>query len=604
MDRARRPPEINARRHEEDGGGDDNSGGGLNRNDSLLPGMVRTPSRLYGMGDNVDWAAPGSSVWEEDGGEPHAKTAQTPLTGYGHTDEVWATDDTTITAAAAMNHQQQQQQVQVTAATVAAAALEALGAEGIVPSPPLHARAAGPFSTAAGAHRTTTTTHHPYAMNPTFTVMDSSSNTGGGANVGVGVGRGMAPQHQQQHQHQQYYQQQQGSQYEQRPQQHQQAQHQAQLQAPQQQATREGGAAWLKSSSLENKSVAQSIIASAGLPLSMTSLVEYIKEGQPQFDEQDGGDGDTAIYGTTGSMRNYPNLSEPPAPQQPMQQQHQAMPQQQGGGSGYSYGRAGQHQQQQQQSPGGYGGGGGGYPNPHAQQQQQQQVITAPASDGWTGTGEETSAGGWNVQATSPDHSPTHTHQQMPPYCRGGGGAAGGAVTTGPYRSGGGGSGGGAFSLPAAAAPYGQHPQQQQQHAYPGPHPHHNSGGGGVSRHKTESEILSDLLHFHANFFPPPPPPRVPSAHKRSRAALWYHYASKWDITHRLPPPPRTPLPEMELEYVMRLQEMTRVPYHGDGWMHMSERWFAVTQSLFDFPVENAGLEMDANVVMEQAITM
>ncbi|ORC83433.1 pterin-4-alpha-carbinolamine dehydratase, partial [Trypanosoma theileri] len=91
---------------------------------------------------------------------------------------------------------------------------------------------------------------------------------------------------------------------------------------------------------------------------------------------------------------------------------------------------------------------------------------------------------------------------------------------------------------------------------------------------KTQSEFLSDLLYFHANFFPPPPPPRLPFGHRRGRAELWYHYASKWDITHRLPPPPRTPLPEMALEQQQQLQRFTRTPYHGDRWLKISERWY------------------------------
>ncbi|CAD2213551.1 hypothetical protein ADEAN_000099400 [Angomonas deanei] len=122
-------------------------------------------------------------------------------------------------------------------------------------------------------------------------------------------------------------------------------------------------------------------------------------------------------------------------------------------------------------------------------------------------------------------------------------------------------------------------------------------------RVKSESEILSDLLHFHANYFPPPPPPRVPPGERRSRAELWYHYASKWDITHRLPPPPRTPIPEMQLEFLMKLPEKTRVPYHGDGWLIAAERWFNVVQGLFDFPDENVGVPTDISVVLDNAVT-
>lgn len=117
---------------------------------------------------------------------------------------------------------------------------------------------------------------------------------------------------------------------------------------------------------------------------------------------------------------------------------------------------------------------------------------------------------------------------------------------------------------------------------------HHEPREGTVSaRPKNDHELLANLLHFHANFFPPPPPPRLPSHERRRRVELWYHYVVRWDVTHRLPPPPRTPLPEMELEYTFHLKPLTRVPYHGNDWLEMCMRWFDVVQNLYDFPIEN-----------------
>lgn len=116
-----------------------------------------------------------------------------------------------------------------------------------------------------------------------------------------------------------------------------------------------------------------------------------------------------------------------------------------------------------------------------------------------------------------------------------------------------------------------------------------------------DHDRLMSLLYYHAHFFPPPPPPRLPSQERRKRVELWFHYASKWDITHRLPPPPRTPLPEMELEYRYNLQPLTVVPYHGNDWLEVCERWFDVIQSLFDFPEENTFIPMHAGVIWKHA---
>nr|CCC92557.1 unnamed protein product [Trypanosoma congolense IL3000] len=128
---------------------------------------------------------------------------------------------------------------------------------------------------------------------------------------------------------------------------------------------------------------------------------------------------------------------------------------------------------------------------------------------------------------------------------------------------------------------------------------------------KAYSEYLSDLLYFHADFFPPPPPPRglaflsdasqasaphLNSSEHTRRAALWYHYARKWNITHRLPPPPRTPLPELQEQTDTAL---LRAPYDVSGWMKMCERWFHAAQQQFDYPVENVSLCLSPGFILQ-----
>ncbi|KAG8347912.1 hypothetical protein TRVL_01257 [Trypanosoma vivax] len=123
-----------------------------------------------------------------------------------------------------------------------------------------------------------------------------------------------------------------------------------------------------------------------------------------------------------------------------------------------------------------------------------------------------------------------------------------------------------------------------------------------AQKQKTYSKLLSDLLYFHADFFPPPPPPRVPPAERRARAERWYHYASKWNITHLLPPPPRTPLPEMATEAREGLPHLTCVPYYGEGWLRRSERWFAVVQQQFNYPRESIVIPLSPQTVVQHAI--
>lgn len=624
MDKAQRPPNIQVELTPEEVANLQKEIE-LDRDSSLLPGMLRTPSRLFGLGTEVDWAAPGSTVWEEDDKQPQ-KTVQTPLTGYGHSSEVWAS----TTASPLLNDGEEaagtfdgpnggahgasedkevhpRPERYSTAAALAAAALRALGVDS-TPNP----RDRGPFSTsaanaasglipttdhhhhhptaaaatAAATATVATAADHPHTAQspPFFTVQEGRSSgserapVSGGHPGGITVTDYRGPAH-----------------------------------SPSATAATGGDDGYEPTAgsglpTLEDKQVAQSIIASAGLPLSMASLVEYIRDGQPQFEERDAGGQDAAIYGTTSAQRNYPNPSEPPLPPQ------QAMGGGGGGGGGYGYGSGG---------PGGFYTQGPVYGEDASQGGQ---GFTAnPANDNWMGVNEGGSTdGGWNVQANSPVPGPANPlHGHPPPFDAGMGYGyhgvrVGGEPNRGAYRHPHARGNAGGFHLPptrySQQPPY-QHqhhhhqqqlqqqlPQQQQQQQ-PSPRGHYGGGGGHPARPKSESEILSDLLHFHANFFPPPPPPRVPNEQKRGRAALWYHYASKWDITHRLPPPPRNPLPEMELEYIMQLPEMSRVPYHGDGWLNMSERWFAVTQSLFDFPDENVGLELDASVVVDQAVT-
>jgi hypothetical protein len=108
-------------------------------------------------------------------------------------------------------------------------------------------------------------------------------------------------------------------------------------------------------------------------------------------------------------------------------------------------------------------------------------------------------------------------------------------------------------------------------------HQHH------LQQRKEASEMLSEELHRQARLFPPPPPLLAPMESRRSRADLWYFHAAKWDITMRLPPPPRNPLAGMEEEHRLKLQELSKVPYRGDRWMARCEFWHNFVQSTFDY---------------------
>ncbi|KAG5471458.1 hypothetical protein LSCM1_01547 [Leishmania martiniquensis] len=505
-------------------------GGGMKRESSLLPGEVRTPTMIVSLSEawgesSADWAAPGSSaVWEEEA--PSRHSVQTPLKGYGHSD-VWASaTGSPLMGADAANQtsfgqaEKKDDTDTPDAAEVAAAALQALSPRGMLhvdahdahsaqlqrPSPqPRYSVGAGDayesrFGTvreAPLAKDLTQLLQHPQQPQPPqnphyFTVQEGPVATSAAFAEPAPMLRDVVH---------------------------------ATSPASDALASSSGGLSYVPR--LQDGEVAQRIIISAGLPLSLHSLVDYLHKGQPRAPAHS-----TALGTTQNAKRNYPNLNEPPTEEETL--------------SGHGAVQGARPQR------GGYG--------------QSSQGPCGPArswtqDDGFAVRGQDSVGGPQQdqVPALPSNYSGSFVVSAAP----------NGPVA--PLRA-------------STRAPYG--PQ----------------GNGAAARHKSESKYLSDLLHFHANFFPPPPPPRVPKDERRNRAELWYHYASKWDITHRLPPPPRTPLPEMELEYRMRLPQMTRVPYHGDGWLQMSERWFDVTQALFDFPEDNVGDEVDFDVVLQQAV--
>lgn len=123
-----------------------------------------------------------------------------------------------------------------------------------------------------------------------------------------------------------------------------------------------------------------------------------------------------------------------------------------------------------------------------------------------------------------------------------------------------------------------------------------------ILRFPYPNEAVLTLLRFHATFFPPPPPPVLPAHALRDRALLWYHFASKWDqVTRHLPPPPRSPLPEIKMEMEQGLPPLSRVPYYGMEWIEQCYHWFHVVQSLFDYPHENTVVPIHPRVVLEKA---
>lgn len=105
-----------------------------------------------------------------------------------------------------------------------------------------------------------------------------------------------------------------------------------------------------------------------------------------------------------------------------------------------------------------------------------------------------------------------------------------------------------------------------------------------AQQRRDESAQLAAALHRQAEAFPPPPPLVAPMATRRARADLWFFHAAKWDITMRLPPPPRNPLGGMEEEHRLKLQELTKVPYRGDRWLARCEYWHNFVQTTFEYP--------------------
>ncbi|KPA74414.1 hypothetical protein ABB37_09115 [Leptomonas pyrrhocoris] len=619
MDSTRQQPRVDVGKAEE---------GDLVRESSLLPGEVRTPTMVVSLSDawgdvSGDWAAPGSSVWEEDA--PSRHSGQTLLTGYGREGDVWASgagspllgDDDGVEAvsvfAAAAAAAAAQDDGHPPSSVPDAAELAAGALHGFVPHgaadrhvdprglqrrAPSQQPSSNPSSALPlqreGPPRPFQPSPHPryapdvhYNYEGRFGTVHASPASDPIRGTQNAVPMHTAQQQQQRQQQSSYFTVQEGG-------------------GPNVRGGGGGGggrAPYTSSSTVRNfdipvlandvnqhvgsggnggglfsqpgnggasfvprlddEDVAQSIIASAGLPLSLHSLVNYIRGGQPQAVSYV-----SALGSTQNALRNYPNLNEPPGEEDALSNINT--------------------------NSGGAGGARGGrltlpaYTQSHPPSQQGRwKESNPPAADntGFAVRGSDFNSGGGAQHTPSPPSTFHTNHNDL------GGGfvvSAGNAATANPRGS-----------LPAG---FGVGLNSSNVSKYTSSHGDVGGGGGVVSRPKSESEYLSDLLHFHANFFPPPPPPRVPKEERRNRAELWYHYASKWDITHRLPPPPRTPLPEMEMEYRMRLQRMTRVPYHGDGWLKMSERWFDVTQTLFDFPAENMGVEVDFSVVLQQAV--
>lgn len=515
MSRIQRPPSIEVWR-----GTQSPPDAPLERETSLLPGEVRTPSVIVSLSEawaemNAEWAAPGSSVWEEENAAPSQRSVQTPLTGYAAQSEVWCSAAGSPLMEENIVHTfsnavQYELEPPPNVADLAAAALQGLQADGTAyPSGYINPSTAAAVATAGIPYgfsqeqmavvggqevRAPMQSIHvdPGSVEPpagSFTVQE-------GGTVSSDK-KGILPPH--------------GNSGDTNDSYH-----------------HHGNSSYGALPKLNDAAVAQSIIVSAGLPLSIQSLVDYIRDGQPHVSAH------TAALGTTqNTRRNFPNLNEPPVEE--------------------GIGRGGDRGARGREEVASY--------SPSLLLQNQQQPLYQNGVPAWDAAATRTAGEevGFAVRGSEEVFHSQHHHNQQPPA---------------PMRFGGFKSGVEDHLIRHAVA----------------------------TRPKSESEVLSDLLHFHANFFPPPPPPRVPPSERRTRAELWYHYANKWDITHRLPPPPRIPLPEMEMEYRMRLPNMTRVPYHGDGWLDMGERWFDVMQSLFDFPEENVGEQVDWAVVLDHAV--
>lgn len=121
-----------------------------------------------------------------------------------------------------------------------------------------------------------------------------------------------------------------------------------------------------------------------------------------------------------------------------------------------------------------------------------------------------------------------------------------------------------------------------------------------AQQRRDESAQLSAELHRQAEAFPPPPPLVAPMDTRRARADLWFFHAAKWDITMRLPPPPRNPLGGMEEEHRLKLQELTKVPYRGDRWLARCEFWHNFVQTTFEYPTGSDVSPVAVQTIYEQ----
>lgn len=102
---------------------------------------------------------------------------------------------------------------------------------------------------------------------------------------------------------------------------------------------------------------------------------------------------------------------------------------------------------------------------------------------------------------------------------------------------------------------------------------------------RTESQQLSEELYHQALNYPPPPPVVAPIVQRKARANLWYQHTTKWDITHQMPPPPRSPLEFLEEEARTGVvNPQPRYPYRGEYWLSRCAHWASHVQEQFNWP--------------------
>jgi hypothetical protein len=129
-----------------------------------------------------------------------------------------------------------------------------------------------------------------------------------------------------------------------------------------------------------------------------------------------------------------------------------------------------------------------------------------------------------------------------------------------------------------------------------------------AAQFRTQSQVLTDELHHQCKTFPPPPPIIAPGESRRQRAARWYYFATKWDITHEQPPPPRSPLPLMDQESENPVigRDGPAYPYRGDYWLDRCAYWYNHIQETFPYPgyaSSQSVVAVDPKIVWEFAIT-